>query len=171
MNAQLAVFLLLALVGVLAAAMMVTRRNPVHSALYLIVTFFSVAAVYVVLHAEFIAVVQVLVYAGGIMILFLFVILLVDVTREEGLRRVGKGHIAISAVLTILVIVPVAFYALGVGASPETAADLSVLTAEGGNLETVAMSLFRYYLLPFEVISILLLVALVGAVMLARARY
>ena len=169
MNAQLAVFVLLALVGVFAAAMVVTRRNPVHSALYLIVTFFSVAAVYVVLHAEFIAAVQVLVYAGGIMVLFLFVILLVDVTREEGLRRVGKGHIAIAALLTILVIVPVGFYALGT--SPETAADLSVLTAEGGNLETVSMSLFRHYLLPFEVISILLLVALVGAVMLARARY
>jgi len=169
MNAQLAVFLLLALVGIFAAAMVVTRRNPVHSALYLIVTFFSVAAVYVVLHAEFIAVVQVLVYAGGIMVLFLFVILLVDVTREEGLRRVGRGHIAISAVLTILVIVPVGFYA--VGASPESVADLSVLTTEGGNLETVSMSLFRHYLLPFEVISILLLVALVGAVMLARARY
>jgi NADH-quinone oxidoreductase subunit J len=149
--------------------MVVTRRNPVHSALYLIVTFFTVAAVYVVLHAEFIAAVQVLVYAGGIMVLFLFVILLVDVTREEGLRRVGKGHIALSAVLTILVIVPVGFYALG--DAPESAADLSALTADGGNLETVSMSLFRYYLLPFEVISILLLVALVGAVMLARARY
>jgi len=169
MNAQLAVFLLLALVGVFAASMVVTRRNPVHSALYLIVTFFAVGAVYVVLHAEFVAAVQVLVYAGGIMVLFLFVILLVDVTREEGLRRVGKGHIALSVALTVLVVVPVAFFALG--ASPEAAADISALTADGGNLETVSMSLFRHYLLPFEVISILLLVALVGAVMLARARY
>ena len=169
MSAQLAVFLLLALVGVFSAAMVVTRRNPVHSALYLIVTFFSVAGVYVVLHAEFIAVVQVLVYAGGIMVLFLFVILLVDVTREEGLRRVAKGHIALSALLTILVVIPVAYFALG--DSTEAAADISALTADGGNLETVSMSLFRHYLLPFEVISVLLLVALVGAVMLARERY
>ena len=169
MSAQLAVFFLLALVGVFAAAMVVTRRNPVRSALYLIVTFFSVAGVYVVLHAEFIAVVQVLVYAGGIMVLFLFVILLVDVTREEGLRRVAKGHIALSALLTIVVVVPVAYYALG--DNTEAAADISALTVDGGNLETVSMSLFRHYLLPFEVISILLLVALVGAVMLARARY
>ena len=169
MEPSTAIFYVLASIALLSAVMVIWSRNAIHSAVYLVLSFLSIAALYVLLEAEFVAAVQVMVYAGGIMVLFLFVILLVDVTREEGLRRVGKGHIAIAAFLTILVIVPVGFYALGT--SPETAADLSVLTADGGNIETVSMSLFRHYLLPFEVISILLLVALVGAVMLARARY
>jgi NADH-quinone oxidoreductase subunit J len=169
MDGQMAVFLILAGVGILAAILVVTVRNPVHSALYLLISFFSVAAVYVLLHAEFVAVVQVLVYAGGIMVLFLFVILLVDVSREEGLRRVERGHLGVSAVLTILVVVPVALYALRV--SPPAGGREAILAAGGGNLETVAMVLFRYYLLPFEVVSILLLVALVGAVVLARTRF
>ena len=169
MSVELVVFLVLAATGTFSAAMMVTRRNPVHSVLYLLVTFFSVAAVYVLLHAEFVAVVQVLVYAGGIMVLFLFVVLLVDVGRVEALRGISKKHIAVSAVLSALVVVSVGFYALG--GRPGVLSNSTVLVADGGNLETVAMSLFRHYLLPFEVISILLLVALVGAVMLARARY
>jgi NADH-quinone oxidoreductase subunit J len=169
MTTELMVFVLLAATGTFSAAMMVTRRNPVHSVLYLLVTFFSVAGVYVLLHAEFVAAVQVLVYAGGIMVLFLFVILLVDVGRVEAFRGASKGHIVVSTVLTALVVVPVGLYTLGArsGPSPSSVA----LVADGGNLETVAMSLFRHYLLPFEVISILLLVALVGAVILARARY
>ena len=92
MSVELVVFLVLAATGTFSAAMMVTRRNPVHSVLYLLVTFFSVAAVYVLLHAEFVAVVQVLVYAGGIMVLFLFVVLLVDVGRVEALRGARFLH-------------------------------------------------------------------------------
>lgn len=168
MDAQLAVFLVLAAVGVGSAIMVVTSRNPVHCALYLVVTFFSVAAVYVLLQAEFLAVVQVLVYAGGIMVLYLFVILLVDVRREEKARRVGAAHLVVAAGLTVLVVLPLAFYAWT--AVPRAVGDVGVLAAEGGNLETVALELFRYYLLPFEVVSILLLVALVGAVVLARIK-
>jgi NADH-quinone oxidoreductase subunit J len=170
MNGQMLVFWVLAAVGTLSALMVVTRRNPVHSALYLVVTFFTVAAVYVLLHAEFIAVVQVLVYAGGIMVLFLFVILLVEVKREHGLRTVGSAHVVSSVLLTALAVGSVGAYSLA-GAPDPAAGDLAALTVDGGNLETVAMMLFRYYLLPFEVISILLLVALVGAVVLARSRF
>jgi NADH-quinone oxidoreductase subunit J len=169
MSTELVVFVILAATGTFSAAMVVTRRNPVHSVLYLLVTFFSVAAVYVLLHAEFVAAVQVLVYAGGIMVLFLFVILLVDVGRVEALRGASKRHIVVSTVLTALAVVPVGLYTLGAPSAPPTSS--LALVADGGNLETVAMSLFRDYLLPFEVISILLLVALVGAVILARARY
>ncbi len=168
MDVQFVMFWVFAVVGLFSALMVVTRRNPVHSVLYLLVTFFSVAAIYVVLQAEFIAVVQILVYAGGILVLFLFVILLVDVRREPGLRRMGAGHLMLAIALTAMVALPMAIYFLG--ASPETAGDTLVLRADGGNLETVAMSLFRYYLLPFEVVSILLLVALVGAVVLARGK-
>jgi NADH-quinone oxidoreductase subunit J len=167
MDFQMAIFLVLAAVGVISAVLVISQRNLVHSALYLVVTFFTVAAMYVLLHAEFIAVVQILVYTGGIMVLFLFVILLVDVPREQEQRRLRAGHAFLAAILTTLALAPVALYAWrgSVRSSGETAA----LVAEGGNLETAALELFRYYLLPFEVISILLLVALVGAVVLARS--
>lgn len=168
MDPQFAVFLALAAVGVVSALLVISSRNPVHSALYLVVTFFSVAAVYVLLRAEFIAVVQVLVYAGGIMVLFLFVILLVDVYREAERPRLGPGHVLFASVLTAAAVVPVAVYALST--SPEAGGDVAVLADQGGNLETVALALFRHYLLPFEVVSVLLLVALVGAVVLARSR-
>ena len=168
MDWQLFMFCLFAAVGLASSLMVITRRNPLHSALFLVVTFFSVAAVYVLLNAEFIAVVQVLVYAGGILVLFLFVILLVDVRRETGLRRIGAGHLVGAVGLTALVVLPLAIYVWG--AAPQTAAETSALAVEGGNLETVAMSLFRHYLLPFEVVSIMLLVALVGAVVLARSK-
>ena len=88
MEPQLVIFTLLAAVGLGSAVMMITRKNPVHSALYLVVTFFSVAGIYVVLGAAFLAAVQVLVYAGGIMVLFLFVIMLVD---SPGTARAGSA--------------------------------------------------------------------------------
>lgn len=168
MDAQILIFVVLAAVGLSSAVMVVTRRNPVHSALYLVVTFFCVAAVFVVLHAEFLAAVQLLVYAGGIMVLFLFVILLVDVPGAAALRRPRRAHVITSAGLVALVTGLIGYHALS--GSPGRGADTAVLGAQGGNLETVAITLFRYYVLPFEVVSILLLVALVGAIFLARSR-
>ena len=103
MDVQFVMFWVFAVVGLFSALMVVTRRNPVHSVLYLLVTFFSVAAIYVVLQAEFIAVVQILVYAGGILVLFLFVIFLVDVRREPGLRRMGAGHLMLAIALCFVV--------------------------------------------------------------------
>jgi NADH-quinone oxidoreductase subunit J len=167
------IFVVLAAVGVSSAIMVITRKNPVHSALYLIVTFFSVAGVYVVLSAEFIAVVQVLVYAGGIMVLFLFVIMLVE-TPDRGaavVRRSAVGHVTIAGLLTALVAGLLAYHvALASTAGPVSGDVSAALASDGGNLETVALSLFRYYLLPFEVVSILLLVAMVGAIVLARVK-
>ena len=168
MGLQLATFLAFASVGACAAILMVTRKNLVHAALYLIVTLFSVAAVYVLLQAEFLAAVQVLVYAGGIMVLFLFVILLVDVPRELiPARRAHRAHVTVSLVLTG---VTVGLLALYVSVAPRSAGEGGQLTAGGGNIEAVSLALFRHYLLPFEAISVLLLVAMVGAIVLARAR-
>ncbi len=168
MDAQMLLFVALAAIGFASAVMVVTRRNPVHSALYLIVTFFTVAAIYVVLHAEFIAAVQVLVYAGGIMVLFLFVIMLVDVPGISPARRPRRVHVTISAVLTGLVLALMAHYFLV--AAPSRSGEIASATGQAGNLETVSMALFRHYLLPFEVVSVLLMVALVGAVILARPK-
>ncbi len=169
MSPQLTVFALLSAIGIGSAIMVVTRRNLVHAALYLVVTFLSVAAVYVLLHAEFLAAAQVLVYAGGIMVLFLFVILLVDVPRVTGERAGGRrGHVASAVTLTALVVGLLASFAFTGGT--EAASDRAVLAADGGNLETVALELFRHYLLPFEAVSILLLVAMVGVIVLARSK-
>jgi len=166
---QLVIFTLLAAVGLFSAVMMITRKNPVHSALYLVVTFFSVAGIYVILGAAFLAAVQVLVYAGGIMVLFLFVIMLVDSPEHGGTRRIRGKHAGAAAVLTALVSALLA-YQLATAGPVAGAGDPAALAAQGGNLETVATSLFQYYLLPFEVVSILLLVAMVGAIVLARAK-
>jgi NADH-quinone oxidoreductase subunit J len=168
MDAQMLVFVVLAAIGLASAVMVVTRRNPVHSALYLIVTFFTVAAVYVVLKAEFIAAVQLLVYAGGIMVLFLFVIMLVEKPDAASPTRSRRVHLAVSVSLVALVAALLGYYVtLG---TPARGAGTDALAENGGNLETVALSLFRSYLLPFEIVSVLLLVALVAAVLLARPK-
>ena len=169
MDLQLVAFLAFAAVGVCAAVLMVTRKNLVHAALYLIVTLFSIAAVYVLLQAEFLAAVQVLVYAGGIMVLFLFVILLVDVPRElVPSGRSHRVHLATALALTGATVGLLAYYAAA--AAPRVTGGGDRLRAGGGNLEAVSLALFRHYLLPFEAVSVLLLVAMVGAVLLARAR-
>jgi len=168
MDAQFLMFVVLAAVALSASVMVVTRRNPVHSALYLVVTFFAVAAIYVLLHAEFLGAVQVLVYAGGIMVLFLFVILLVERPGQEPSGKPRRFHVAASLVLAALVSgILGAHFLRGGGSVP---AGHAALGASGGNLETVALALFRSYLLPFEIVSILLLVALVGAIVLARTK-
>ena len=173
MSGHQIVFYILAAVTVAAAAGVITRRNAVHSAIMLIVALMGLAGIYVVLEAEFLAAVQVLVYAGGVMVLFLFVIMLVDLD-ERGKREVvklpaSKTAIAAGGILTvILALLLLSTFYQQVFAPPSVASD--VLRAEGGNLGSVAMAMFGYYLLPFELASVLLLVAMVGAVVLTRKK-
>jgi len=174
MTPQLVLFYLLAALTVGSAALVVTRRNAVHSALFLIVTFMGVAGLYVLMEAEFLAAVQVLVYAGGIMVLFLFVIMLVDLEergRAEGPRPAARrrGRIGLSLLLTFL-LVALLLVAFTSAQYAGQGADGAVLRAQGGNVESVAVALFQNYLLPFELASVLLLVAMIGAVVLAKHR-
>jgi NADH-quinone oxidoreductase subunit J len=168
MDGQMLMFAALAGVALASAVMVVTRRNLVHSALYLIVTLFAVGAIYVLLRAELLGVVQVLVYAGGIMVLFLFVILLVERPAVAAPGKPRRVHVAASSLMTALVAGLLAWRFLAGG--PDRAGDTAALSAQGGNLEAVAMTMFRDYLLPFEAVSVLLLVALVGAIVLARSK-
>jgi NADH-quinone oxidoreductase subunit J len=166
------VFMLLAGMTVLGAIGVITRRNPVHSALLLIATLMSVAGIYVLLEAEFLAAVQVLVYAGGIMVLFLFVIMLVDLEKrgkdaDAGKKKLSKGAVAGGIVLTV-VFLCVLLSTFGMEPLGASAAGSDALRAGGGNLGSVALVMFRYYLLPFELASVLLLVAMVGAIVLGR---
>jgi NADH-quinone oxidoreductase subunit J len=162
-------FYVLASVGLVSGLMVITRQNAVHSALFLVGVFLSVAGVYVVLGAEFLAAVQLLVYAGGILVLFLFVIMLVKLERMPIPRR-GR-FLALVGTLLVLALVALMGQIVLEGGAGGTTGPLSPSPGEPGNLERIGMSLYRDYLLPFEVASVLLLVAMIGAIVLAREPY
>src|SRR5215471_9754338 len=137
-------------------------RNPITSAMFLVLTIASLAGLFVLLHAFFLAAVQVLVYAGAVMVLFLFVIMLLDLKAEERrkIKRVGvvAGLVAVGAITAIIV---KSFYTTNPGAG------LPAPTAEGSTL-ALGKLLFTQYLLPFEIVSVLLLVAMVGVILLSK---
>jgi len=162
-SAAAVVFYVLAALAVTSAVMVIASRNAIHSAIYLVLSFLSMAGLYVLLEAEFVAVVQVLVYAGGIMVLFLFVIMLVNLRDAQALRI--RVHGTLSAAVGILA-AGLILYTYSRGRIPP-ATGPSVLR-EGGNLQRVGEALLTQALLPFEIASILLLVAMVGAIVLAR---
>jgi NADH-quinone oxidoreductase subunit J len=162
-----AVFYVLASVAVLSALMVIWSRNVVHSAIYLVLAFLCVAGVYIVLQAEFVAVVQVFVYAGGIVVLFLFVIMLVNLRDALGPRV--RVHATVSALVGVAATV-LLLYVAGTGGLKTTWSAGVNLSAQGGNLQQIGWALYHDYLLPFEIASILLLVAMIGAIVLARQK-
>ncbi|PYS96009.1 MAG: NADH-quinone oxidoreductase [Acidobacteria bacterium] len=166
MSASAVIFYVLASIAVLSAAMVIWSRYPVHSALYLVTTFLSVAGIYVLFEAEFVAAVQVLVYAGGIMVLFLFVILLVNLKDTLGPRV--RLHATFSSLIGTAV-VGLILYVYSQGRVPGSPGAAPMLR-EGGNLQAIGTSLYREYLLPFEIASVLLLVAMIGTIILARQK-
>jgi NADH-quinone oxidoreductase subunit J len=135
-------------------------RNPVTSAMFLVLTIVSMAGLFVLLHAFFLAAVQVLVYAGAVMVLFLFVIMLLDLKEEE--QRQVKRAGAIAGVLTVAVI-----YTIFLSVFPSLNSSPSAPQIEGGTA-ALGRALFTEYLLPFEIISVLLLVAMIGVVLLSK---
>ena len=157
------VFIIFAIAAVSGAISVVVQRQPLYSVLSLVVTLISLAAVYVTLQAQFIAAVQVIVYAGAIMVLFVFVVMLLNVKQEvEPDRHRLLKWIAL----------PVAIVLIGeVVAVVKSVSDNEVITSAPSDIGTTAKvgaGLFSTYLLPFEVTSVLILMALVGAVVLAR---
>lgn len=177
------VFYLFAAVAVLGAAMCVLQRSPVASAMWLMSTMFSLAAIFVVLDAQLIGILQVLVYVGAILVLFLFVVMLLNLGQSARDMR-GPGAIATAVVVAgLLVIELIALWrytparlAAEIAQAPEAAgvvlagAGASQAVAEQGVVGAVAGPMFQQYLVPFEITSVLLLAALVGAVVLAKRR-
>ncbi len=165
-------FFLFAAMAVLSAIFMVTQVNPVASVLYLVVTFFSLSGLFVLLDAHFIAAVQIIVYAGAIMVLFLFVIMLLNLGSTQpsdlrrGLGRVLAGSVAVALVAIFARLLMADGDVEGLGGSSA----LDPLLESSGAVAAVAEPLFTRYLVAFEVTSILLVVAIVGAVVLARRR-
>ncbi|MDP9311181.1 MAG: NADH-quinone oxidoreductase subunit J [Chloroflexota bacterium] len=159
---EIAFFIITALLTIGAAVAMVLSHNAVHSALWLVLNFFGVAVLYLLLNAPFLAMVQITVYAGAIMVLFLFVIMLLG--SEQGQEEVNglPWQTPVALVMGLLLVV-MAGYALFF---PGTPVPTTQTPNEIGAPDILARKLFSTYLLPFEITSVLLLVALIGAVVL-----
>lgn len=170
MLAQNISFGVLAGASILAALRLVTTKNVVHAALYLVVVLSSVAALYVLLFAEFVAVTQLLVYVGAVVVLFLFGIMLTraQIGREHGLDNDQRGVALVTALFLVGILSYVLLDFFGDDKLPDmSGASNAAITAERGSL-AVGDSIFSTYLLPFEAVSVLLLAALVGAIVIAR---
>lgn len=159
------IFILTAIAAVTAALFVVLHRSPVTSVLFLIAAFFCQAVLYLLLGAEFIAAVQVIVYTGAILVLFVFVLMLLDLRAAQMWERTGLMRRALGfAAAGALLVVAVRFLKGGVGFDAALAPGL-------GSTESVGQALFTRFLLPFEVLSLLLLAAIVGVVaMMKRGR-
>jgi NADH-quinone oxidoreductase subunit J len=148
----------------------ITRRSAVHSAVWLIVSLLGVAGLYLLQQAEFLFAVQIVLYVGGIMVLFLFVIMLVNLDQAARERQFNRQWlVALVAVAAVGAQIGYFLYR-GLGAFRFAEASTAAAAQNVGNTEMVADSLFSEYLLPFEIASVLLLVAVVGSVIMAKKR-
>ncbi len=162
---EIAYFASLAVLAVLFSLGVIVSRNTVHSALFMVAVLFCVAMLYLSLSAEFLAVVQITVYAGAIMVLFLFVITMLTPTQEESPNRIlNRLPVAVALALAFLVGV-----SLMITQGP-VATPAATQATTGGNLAAIGGELFTRYLLPFELTSLLLLVAMVAAMVLGKRR-
>ncbi len=168
LNAAQIAFLALSAVAIVSAIFVITRRNAVHSAVWLIVTLFCVGGLFLIVRAEFLFAVQVIIYVGGIMVLFLFVIMLVnlDVTAKQ---QQFSRQWPIAIITTLIVAAEVA-YALYKGMRGFTLAPAATSAATEGNTQAIGTALYQNFMLPVEIASLLLLVAMVGAVIMARKK-
>jgi NADH-quinone oxidoreductase subunit J len=164
------VFWVFAPISVASAIAMLLMRNAVHAALFLIVNFFCLAVFFLILDAPFLFAVQIIVYAGAIMVLFLFVIMLLGVDRGDDLRErlVAQRPLAIALGIAFVVEIAVAVRA-GIGFATRAPAGFDAVN-EPGNAQAVAKVLFRDYFLPFEVTSILLIVAAIAAMVIGQRK-
>jgi len=161
-------FYLLSIGGIGSALLVVTRRNPILSALWLIFNFFCLSGLYLTLHAQFIAVVQIIVYAGAIMVLFLFVIMLLNLKDERKLTEGITNRKIIGGVLTLAVLAEL--LTVFFGSSTVQISSLGSRSLDIGTVEYIGSKLFTTFLLPFEITSLLLTAAIVGAVILAKKK-
>jgi NADH-quinone oxidoreductase subunit J len=153
-------FYIFATLTLLCGALVILNRNPVNSAMFLVLSIASLAGLFVLLHAFFLAAVQVLVYAGAVMVLFLFVIMLLDLKEEQ--RRKIKAFGATAGIVSVCAI----GFALWRSLSQSTLPGAAVMSE--GNTVLLGKMLFTSYALPFEILSVLLLVAMVGVILLSK---
>ncbi len=150
------------------AVLVVSTKNTVHSVLFLVMNFLFVAALYVLLGAPFLAVIQILVYAGGIVVLYLFVVMLVNLKRPPEAHQDPHRHTAFGFWLAAAVLAELVAIGVYGSSSPPTPPIAAAGMPVAGNTEQVGWLLYTSYLIPFEIASMLLLVAMIGAIVLAK---
>ena len=168
-NAENIITMVFAILALGSAIMMITRRSPITSALYLIVNFFSVSAIYLMLRAQFVAIIQILVYAGAIMVLFLFVIMLLNLSGEKKLAE-NVTYKKLSAIILSLLL----FSSLGITVFFQFFGKFKTMNQIAevqGTIQAVGKELYTVYSFPFEVVSFVLLAAIVGAIVLAQKKF
>jgi NADH-quinone oxidoreductase subunit J len=166
MSFQEVVFYFFATVMVLAALRMITVRNPVHAALFLVLTFFTSAALWLLLEAEFLAIALVLVYVGAVMVLFLFVVMMLDINvakLREGFIRFLPVGVVVACVMVVEMVLVVGTPAFEVAHPPPAAVDYS-------NTKALGNVLYTDYVYPFEIAAVILLVAIIAAIVLTMRR-
>ena len=161
-------FLVVAAVAVLSSILVVTCKNPINSALSLVMTFFCLATFYVMLDAPFMAATQVIVYAGAIMVLIIFVIMLLNVKAESGKR--GSHAVLAGSVIGLFVLFQTCWFLMKGSMTGATGTMTKAQIISYGHVELIGKALFTDFLLPFEITSLLLLAAIVGAVILAKKK-
>jgi len=163
MNITTLAFFLLSFIAVGSAIMMITSKSPVHSVLWLIVVFFSISGHYILLNAQFLAVVNIIVYAGAIMVLFLFVVMLMNLNAEtEPIKNYRLQLIGVLAGGALLLVLISAIMRVDVEQV------VQMKTGDAGLIKVLGMTLFKNYILPFEISSVLFLSAMIGAVIIGK---
>jgi NADH-quinone oxidoreductase subunit J len=157
------IFLLLSVMAVGSALMMITSKNPVNSVLWLIVVFFAISGHYILLNAQFLAIVNIIVYAGAIMVLFLFVVMLMNLNAEtEPVKNRRLQLIGITSGGVLMLIIVSAISKIDVEQL------VQINAGDSGLIKVLGMNLFKNYVLPFEISSVLFLSAMIGAVVIGK---
>ena len=165
MEIKSALFYLFSAVMLFAALRVITSRNPVHAALYLILAFFQAAGIWMLLHAEFLSITLVLVYVGAVMVLFLFVVMMIDINLDA-LKKDFWKHFPLAAFIGAVLALELASVLMGGFRSSQIAVDSAVSGAPVSNTRDLGVLLYTEYLYPLEIAAVILLVAIVSAIAL-----
>lgn len=170
MTLETILFIVFASICAVSAVLMITRPNPVLSALFLVMNFASLAGLYLLLNAQFIAVAQVIVYAGAIMVFFLFVIMLLNPEKEKNFfEQKAKLRIFVVVIVTLVLIQIV--YIIFLSNPSQSVTPEFTKSVETGTVENIGREMFTNYILPFEAAGYLLLAATIGALVLAKKKF
>jgi NADH-quinone oxidoreductase subunit J len=167
---QAIAFWVFAIVAVISGALVVANKNPVYSVLFLILTFFNAAGLFVLLGAEFLAMMLVVVYVGAVAVLFLFVVMMLDINFAE-LRQGFVRYLPIGAIIGVILVVELVFFVFGSWAAPATMSAIAAPTpaiAEVSNTQALGMLLYTKYFYLFQASGMVLLVAMIGAIVLTH---
>ncbi|MEW6195828.1 MAG: NADH-quinone oxidoreductase subunit J [Bacteroidota bacterium] len=170
MNLEIILFILLATIAAVTSVLMITRKNAVISAVFLVLNFFALAGLYLLLNAQFISVVQIIVYAGAIMVLFLFVLMLLRTENENQILTDKKPIKYFAILISVFVFLQLAFLIFKGNPSKVLTPD-EIASINTGTIQNIGRELYTNYIIPFEAAGFLLLAATIGAIVLAKKKF